>query len=288
MSVPPLWKASVTVARERAADVAAVFELAPPKPQAVLIAEDPFGPNVTVEALYAEEPDAQLLARLVGSAVDVAPLPDQDWIRESQLGLHPVRAGRFFLYGAHDEGRVPAGVFPIRIEAGVAFGTGHHETTALCLEALSQLARRQRPEKILDLGCGTGVLAIAAAKLWRVPVLATDIDPVAVQVAKENARLNGVGSLVRAAMSDGLDHVAIRERAPFDLIVANILAAPLTRLAGGICEALTRNGVAVLSGLLRDQEIGVLGYYRARGLQLRRALRDGPWSALILQRSCSK
>jgi ribosomal protein L11 methyltransferase len=281
---PPLWKASVTVAKKRAGDVTALFELAPPKAQAVLIAEDPFGPDATVEALYDSEPDEVLLSRLVGGSVTVAPLPDRDWIRQSQIGLHPVRAGRFFLYGAHDAGRVPHGVIPICIEAGLAFGTGHHETTALCLKALLLSARHGRPRSVLDLGCGSGVLAIAAAKLWRLPVIATDIDPIAVEVARENCRSNGVGPLVRAAVADGLEHPAIRAGGTYELILANILASPLTRLAPALSAALARGGTAVLSGLLRSQETLVLSYYRTQGLVFRQALREGPWSALVLER----
>lgn len=284
-ATPPLWKASVTVAKERAPDLAALFELAPPSPQAVLIAEDPFGPNATVEALYDSPPDSDFLSRLAGLRVTAAPLPDQDWIRESQMGLPPVRAGRFFVYGAHDAGRVPTGVLPIRIEAGLAFGTGHHETTALCLIVLSQIARRKRPRRILDLGCGTGVLAIAAAMLWRRPVLATDIDPIAVAVACDNAHANGVAPLVEAVVADGLDHARIRARGPFDLVVANILAGPLTRLARDIARVLAPGGTLVLSGLLRNQENLVLGFYRPQGLVFRRAYRDGPWSALVLERA---
>jgi ribosomal protein L11 methyltransferase len=284
-SAPPLWKASIMLAKSRSADAVAVFELAPPKPQAVLISEDPFGSDAVVEALYDREPDAGLLSRLFDGTVTCAPLPDQDWIRQSQLGLAPVRTGRFFLYGTHDKGRVPYGAIPIRIEAGLAFGTGHHETTALCLKALSDIARASRPAKILDLGCGTGVLAIAAAKLWHRPVTATDIDPVAVDVARGNARSNATGPFIRAAAADGLDHPAIREAKPFDLILANILARPLTHLAPAVVRALAPGGTAVLSGLLRNQEELVLSYYRALGLVLRRTLRQGPWSALVITRA---
>jgi len=281
---PPLWKAAVTVEKHRSADIAAVFELAPPVPQAVLIAEDPFGPDSIVEALYQEPPDTSLLSRLVGQSVSVEPLPDQDWIRQSQLGLPPVRAGRFFLYGAHDSGRVPAGVIPIRIEAGLAFGTGHHETTTLCLEAITLVARRRRPRRILDLGCGTGVLAIAAAKLWRRRVLASDVDPVATEVARDNARMNGAGPIVRVTVAEGLNSPAIRAHAPYDLILANILAGPLRKLAPALSGALAQGGAAVLSGLLRDQEHSVSSSYRAQGLMFRQALRKGPWSALVLER----
>ncbi|HEX3485239.1 MAG TPA: 50S ribosomal protein L11 methyltransferase [Micropepsaceae bacterium] len=284
-SSPPLWKASAAVAKEVAADIAALIELTPPRPQAVLIVEDPFSPQGAVEALYDIIPDAGFLSRLTGHEVSVAPLPDQDWIRLSQQGLPPVRAGRFFVYGAHDAGEVPPGVIPIRIEAGLAFGTGHHETTALCLTALTDIARNdRRPRAILDLGCGTGVLAIAATKLWHCHVLATDIDAVAVEVARENARANESAPLVHAAVADGFTHPAIRSAAPFDLICANILAGPLCRLAPDLSAALARGGTAVLSGLLRDQEKAVLSFYRPHGLVLRRIYRDGPWSALVLER----
>jgi ribosomal protein L11 methyltransferase len=272
------------VPKALSSDVAALFELSPPAPQAVLIAEDPFGPDAIVEALYNSKADADFLSRLTGHDVVVAPLPDQDWIKQSQEGLAPVRAGRFFLYGAHDAGAVPSGVIPIRIEAGLAFGTGHHETTALCLQALSRLAKQRRFDHVLDLGCGTGVLAMAAAKLWRQIVLATDIDPVAVEVARENARANRVAPLVRATLADGLTHPAIARMAPFDLILANILAMPLAQLAPALSAGVAPRGIAVLSGLLRNQENFVLSFYRAQGFKLREALRDGPWSALVLER----
>src|SRR5690348_4892947 len=199
---PPLWKAHVTLAKELAADVSAALELAPPTPSAVLIHEEPFKPDATVEALYPEPPDAGFLSQLTGHTITVEPLPDQDWIKLSQEGLPPVRAGRFFVYGAHDAGQVPPGIIPIRIEAGMAFGTGHHETTALCLGVLSEIARRRRSKNVLDLGCGTGVLAIGAAKLWKRRVLASDVDAVAVEITRENAYANAVAPLVQAVPAD--------------------------------------------------------------------------------------
>ncbi len=261
--------------------MASLLELAS-GPQAVLIAEEPFGTDATVEALYTEEPDAAWLTRIAGCAILVEPLPDQDWIKHSQEGLPPVRAGRFFVYGAHDAGQVPAGVIPMRIEAGMAFGTGHHETTALCLAALSDLARARRYRHMLDLGCGTGLIAIGAAKLWKRPVLASDIDPVAIEVTKENARGNGAGPLVRAVVADGLINPVLAASAPYDLIVANILAGPLTRLAPQIVGALAPGGTLILSGLLHNQEDLVLSFYHR--LQLRERYREGPWSALVLMK----
>jgi ribosomal protein L11 methyltransferase len=281
---PPLWKASVTLSKSEAPNVAALFELTPPKAQAVLIAEEPFKDQATVEALYGAMPDGDLLSQLAGRDVYMALLPDTDWIKLSQEGLPPVRAGRFFVYGAHDAGEVPRAVIAVRIEAGLAFGTGHHETTALCLSVMTELAKRRRFADVLDLGCGTGVLAIAAAKLWRARVMASDIDPTATFVARENARDNGEHPRIGVATAEGLFLPAIAQRAPFDLIVANILAAPLTHLAPQIARALAARGVAILSGLLTWQENLVLSFYRPHGLVLRTRRRDGPWSALVLER----
>jgi len=281
MTNPPLWKAWVTLTKSEAPDMASLLELAS-EPQAVLIAEEPFGPSATVEALYTEEPDAAYLSGIAGHPIAVEPLPDQDWIRLSQQGLPPVRAGRFFVYGAHDQGKVPAGVIPIRIEAGLAFGTGHHETTALCLSVLSDIAHRPF-RNVLDLGSGTGLLAIGAAKLWRRPVLASDIDPVAVEVTDENARANGVAPLVRAVVADGLVHPTLSASAPYDLIIANILAGPLTRLAPQIVGALKPGGLLVLSGLLHNQEAMIQSFYHR--LRFLGRHRDGPWSALVMEKA---
>ncbi len=282
MTNPPLWKASIASAKAEAADIAAALELEG-SAQAVLIAEEPFADGAVVEALYTEPPDAAFLSRVAGQAVTVEPLPDQDWIRLSQQGLPPVRAGRFFVYGAHDAGKVPHGVIPMKIEAAMAFGTGHHETTALCLAVLSDLARGQAAfRNVLDLGTGTGLLAIGAAKLWKKRVLASDIDPVAVEVTRENARANGVAPWVLAAVADGLDNPLLKNGAPYDLIVANILAGPLTRLAPSITRALAPGGTLLLSGLLRNQELLVTSFYPRLRLIDRR--RMGPWSALVFER----
>jgi ribosomal protein L11 methyltransferase len=277
----------VSSTKAEAQDIAAAFELGT-EPQAILIHEEPFEDAATVEALYVDMPDDALLTRLAGKPVDVGLLPDVDWIKLSQEGLPPVRAGRFFVYGAHDAGTVPHGVIPIKIEAGLAFGTGHHETTALCLHVLSDLSKRRRFANVLDLGCGTGLLAIGAAKLWRRSVLASDIDPVAVEVTKENARANGETPLIRALTADGLDHPALAGQAPYDLIIANILAGPLTRLAPAIARALSPGGMLVLSGLLQWQENLVLSFYRPHGLQWRNARREGVWSALTLERPLAR
>jgi ribosomal protein L11 methyltransferase len=276
-----LWKASAALTKGEAADVAAALEL-DGSAQAVLIVEEPFADGAVVEALYTEAPDAGYLSRITGRAITVEPLPDQDWIRLSQEGLPPVRAGRFFVYGAHDAGAVPHGVIPIRIEAGLAFGTGHHETTALCLFVLSDLARQRSFRNVLDLGTGTGLLAIGAARLWKRRVLASDIDPVAVEVARDNAIANDTGPLIRAVVADGLANPVLSRAAPYDLLIANILAGPLTRLAPDIIRALAPGSLLVLSGLLTNQEKLVASFYRdLRFLGVRRM---GPWSALIFER----
>lgn len=281
---PPLWKASVVLKKAEAPDVVALLEITPPMPQAVLSAEEPFKDECTVEALYNVMPDGDLLSKLAGKDVHIALLPDVDWIKLSEQGLPPVRAGRFFVYGAHDKGHVPPGVIPIRIEAGMAFGTGHHETTALCLSVMSDLAKRRRFHHVLDLGCGTGLLAIGAAKLWRERVTASDIDPEAVAVSRENAAANGEGPRVTAIVADGPTHPLIARAAPFDLIVANILAGPLTRLAPAVAQVVAPGGTVVLSGLLTWQENLVVAFYRPHGLILRATRRDGPWSALVMER----
>jgi ribosomal protein L11 methyltransferase len=283
-AAPPHWKASLVVAKAEAGDISAAFELGT-SPQAVLIHEEPFKADAVVEALYTEMPDGDLLSKLAGREVHIQLLPDTDWIKLSQQGLPPVRAGRFFVYGAHDAGTVPPGVIPIRIEAGMAFGTGHHETTSLCLAALSDLSKRRRYENVLDLGCGTGLLAIGAAKLWRKKVLASDIDPTAVEITRENAIANGESTLIHAITADGLASPALAAKAPYDLIIANILASPLTQLAPSIAHSLGKGGALILSGLLTWQENLVLSFYRPFGLILRETRRDGPWTALVLEAS---
>jgi ribosomal protein L11 methyltransferase len=282
MTNPPLWKASVALTKAEAADVSAALEL-DGSAQAVLIVEEPFADGAVVEALYIDPPDAEYLSRIIGREMTVEPLPDQDWIRLSQEGLPPVRAGRFFVYGAHDAGQVPHGVIPIKIEAGLAFGTGHHETTALCLEALSDLARERAFRNVLDLGTGTGLLAIGAVKLWKRRVMASDIDPVAVQVARDNAVANDAGPWVAAAVADGLASPILSRAAPYDLLIANILAGPLTRLAPEIIKSLSPGAVLLLSGLLTNQEKLVTSFYRE--LRFVGARRSGPWSALVLEKS---
>ncbi len=213
------------------------------------------------------------------------PLTDQDWVAMSLAGLPPVRAGRFRLRGGHN---APAagGTIDILIEAGQAFGTGHHGTTQGCLLALDGLAKTVRPQtrlRVLDVGAGSGALAIAAAKAFRSPVAATEIDPLSAAVARDNVRLNGVADRVSVLTAAGLDHADLRG-ARFDLILANILAGPLIRLAPALTRAAAPHARLVLSGLLISQQRGVLGAYRSRGWRLHARRRLDGWATLTLTR----
>jgi ribosomal protein L11 methyltransferase len=200
----------------------------------------------------------------------------------SLSGLPPVRAGRFFVYGAHDQGLVPPNAVNLRIEAGAAFGTGHHGTTEGCLSAFDRLLKARRFERVLDVGCGTGVLAIAAARTGSRVALGTDIDKPSVRIANENAALNQANA--RFVHASGLSASIVRDEGPFDLVFANILAPPLVALAQDIKSALKPGGMAILSGLLRTQERRVLAAYASRGFRLvRRLLRDA-WATLSLIR----
>ena len=189
----------------------------------------------SVEVFFGFEPDHEGLRDLVAAAagdeaaslVEFGVTSQQDWVANSLAGLAPVRAGRFLVHGAHDRGKVRANDIAIQIEAGLAFGTGHHGTTRGCLLHLDRLLKRRRPQRVLDVGCGAGVLAIAAAKALKRRVWLGDIDPVAVQVANENIRLNGVAEFARALVSRGVENRFLREGLPYDTVFANILAKPL-------------------------------------------------------------
>jgi ribosomal protein L11 methyltransferase len=206
----------------------------------------------------------------------------KDWVAASLAGLKPVEAGRFTVHGAHDRARVAPNRIGIEIEAALAFGTGHHGTTRGCLLALDWIGKRRRPKRVLDIGTGTGVLAIAAAKALRCPVLASDIDPEAVAIARANARLNAISPLVTSLRAKGLAGLRFRQTAPFDLVFANILLAPLKALAGPLRPLLAAGAHVVLSGLLADQENAALAAYRAQGLRLVRRIPLGEWVTLIL------
>jgi ribosomal protein L11 methyltransferase len=214
----------------------------------------------------------------------VARLMPRDWVSENQQSFPPLRVGRFFIHGSHIAGAVPAGAIGLLIDAATAFGTGEHVTTRGCLMALDGLAKRRRFRHPLDMGTGTGVLAMAAAKIWECHALACDIDAGSVEVARANAWVNHVARRVRLIRSDGYRHPAVRRGRPFDLILANILARPLARMSGDLARHLAPGGVAVLSGLLARQAPLVLAAHRVRGLTLRRRIDIAGWTTLVLDR----
>lgn len=217
-----------------------------------------------------------------GLVVTVEKLADADWLAMSLSGLPPVEAGRFFVYGAHDQGRVPPNRVNLKIDAGAAFGTGHHGTTVGCLIAFDELLKKERFERVLDVGCGTGVLAIAAARTGSKVAVGTDIDAPSVRIANENAKLNMADA--RFVHASGLNDRKVRGHGPYDLVFANILAPPLVALSQDIKEALHIGGVAILSGLLRTQERRVTAAYLSRGFVLERRIHRDAWSALVLRR----
>jgi ribosomal protein L11 methyltransferase len=259
--------------------------------QAAIAAFEQPGGRWDVSMHFAEPTDQVLVRELVGNAageeiaqgVAFDTVEAKDWVRASLEDLVPVPAGRFIVHGQHDRWRVPSNKISIEIEAALAFGTGHHGTTRGCLLLLDHVLKAYYPRRVLDLGTGTGVLAIAAAKALHRAVLASDIDPSAVRVARENARLNQTGHLVQAICATGFSAPQFAERGPFDLVLANILANPLRQLATPMARHLAPSALVILSGLLTHQAAGVAAAYRARGLVPVRHLKIEGWSSLLLR-----
>lgn len=237
-----------------------------------------------VEAFFAVEPDEQALANQFGVPMRVIPIQDENWVARALDGLPPVETDRFFLYGSHDASTVPPNKIGLKIEASYAFGTGHHGTTRGCLLALEHLVKRRSFDNALDLGCGTGVLGMAFARLLRRPVVATDIDPLATLKSVENARINRAGPNMRIETANGFRSQLIADNAPYDLIFANILAGPLMRLMPGIWRNTAPGGNVILSGILDEQALGICSIARSFGFKvLRRSALEG-WITLILQK----
>ena len=285
----PIWSAITTLpGAEAATTLGEALEAAEPAPYGVGVMEIEDGSGLfEVAAWFDSEPPGAALA-LAAAAFGARPfavseLGERDWVSEVQRELAPVSAGRFIVHGAHDRARAAGRRHALEIEAAMAFGTGHHGTTRGCLLAIHNLAKSGfRPRRIADIGAGTGVLAMAAASLWRAPALASDIDPVAAETARANATANRLGPWVRALRAPGFAHPALRAAAPHDLILANILANPLKRLAPPMRRHVSAGGVVVLSGILNEQAAGVEGVYRAWGFSRRRLTRDGDWTTLTL------
>jgi len=245
-----------------------------------------------VEVYFGFEPDEEGLRELVAAAAgeDAAALVEfgvtekKDWVANALAGLAPVRAGRFLVHGAHDRDKVKINDVGVEIEAGLAFGTGHHGTTRGCLLHFDRLLKRRRPSRVLDVGCGAGVLAIAAAKVLKDKVWLGDIDPIAVEVANENAQLNGVGEYCKAIVSRGVEARALRDAAPYDVVFANILAKPLRLLAPSLSGVIADGGEAIVSGLLYADVAGVLSAWSAQGFYLRERIDLEGWASLRLGR----
>ena len=245
-----------------------------------------------VELVFTEEPEIEALAAELERRCApfgfspgrplLAPVPEADWLAATAMQAEPIQVGRFFVHGRAEANAVPEGSLPLQIEAGLAFGSGEHATTRACLEALSSIHRR--PRRVLDLGCGSGILGIAAARLWAVPVLLVDNDPVAVRVAAENARLNGVDGRVRAALGDGWKASVLRRRGPYDLVLANLLADPLIEMAGKLARALAPGGRAILSGFVVRDVARVAAAHRRHQLRPVTLMEREPWAALVVRR----
>jgi ribosomal protein L11 methyltransferase len=266
------------------------LEALEPAPTGVGVFEVEDGKGIwEVGGYFLDAPDdidlALLSAAFGAGPFVVSEVPDQDWVAKVRRELPPVEAGRFFVYGSHDAALLPEGRIGLLIEAAMAFGTGHHGTTLGCLRAYDRLLDDgQRFDNVLDLGCGTAVLAMSAARMGAAHVLASDIDPVAVEVALANVKANGLVGRVSCVESIGFDSPVLRAGAPFDLIFANILKGPLIELAPDMAAHLAPGGRAILSGLLVEQADEIVEVYQGQGLALETREDLGEWSALTLRR----
>ncbi|XKM42125.1 50S ribosomal protein L11 methyltransferase [Rhizobium ruizarguesonis] len=241
-----------------------------------MMAEDEAEVQSRVEdALKASFPNARLEREVI---------PEIDWVVKSLEGLKPVRAGRFLVHGSHDRDKIRPGDIAIEIDAGQAFGTGHHGTTAGCLEVIDAVVRSRPVRNALDLGTGSGVLAIAVRKLRNIPVLATDIDPIATKVAAENVRRNGIASGIVIRTAPGFLSTAFSEHGPFDLIIANILARPLIRMAPKLATHLAPGGSVILSGILAGQRWKVIAAYSGARLRHVKTIWRNGWVTIHLDR----
>ncbi len=287
----PTWTALTTLPEQAPAQALSLaLESLDPAPTAVGVLEVEDGSGLwEVGSYFTERPNIAGLS-LLAAAHDakefaVSRVEDRDWVAQVQRELTPVEAGRFFVHGAHDADKVPQNAIPLRIEAAMAFGTGHHGTTKGCLLSMERLAKAGlMAERTADIGCGTGVLAMGAAALWRRQVIATDIDPVAVATAQENVRANGLAPWIRTGQAAGLRSPLLTEAGPLELILANILAKPLSRMAPEIAGAAAPGGVAILSGLLTWQAPGVEAVYAGFGFRRAHRMTIGEWTTLTLRR----
>jgi ribosomal protein L11 methyltransferase len=287
--MPTFTALTTLTGRDPAYALGEAMERLIPEPTGVGVFEVEDGSGLwEVGGYFEEAPDTAALAVLAKAmgAKDftVSELPETDWVAHVRRELAPVEAGRFFVYGSHDADKVPEDCEPLLIEAAMAFGTGHHGTTLGCLRALDRLAGEGfHGKNVVDIGCGTAVLAMAAARIWPEPVLASDIDEVAVEVAQANVDANNLSGRVTCVEAAGFDHPQLAEAAPFDLVFANILKGPLVALAPDMAGALQPAGYAILSGLLNEQADEVIEVYARSGINLVHRESIGDWTTLTLQ-----
>ncbi len=287
----PTFTALTTLADKQAAEtMAGMLENVTPEPYGVgvFVIEDGSG-MYEVGGYFLEQPDEVALALIAATTgarpFAVSEVPDKDWVAEVRRELAPIRAGRFFLYGSHDADKVPDDCIPMLIEAAMAFGTGHHGTTQGCLTALDNLAVAGfLPKKVADIGCGTAVLAMGAAKLWEIPIIASDIDEVATDTALANLTCNDLDGCVQVVTCAGFDHPRLRKESPYDLILANILKGPLIALAADMGKASSPAGYVILSGILNEQANEVSEKYEENQFTEVDRIIIGEWTTLILQR----
>ncbi len=286
----PMWRVAFEVPE---ALVPVFADMVEPHVDAVSTFELQEGGQWLIECTSYNEPDTSRIGMklaVLAAAHGIAepemtkePLASIDWVTQTYLSFPPITAGRFFIHGSHHKKPVPKGKMGLQIEAAMAFGSGEHATTQGCLRAISELAAKGRIKDALDMGCGSGILAFALAKLAHVPVIGVDIDELSIEIAQENAKLNRVHKLVKLYAANGYAAEAVRRHGKFDLIVANILARPLAKMSPSLRRHLQPGGTVILSGLLHRQEPLVINAHRAQGLRLVKRFRLGDWSTLVLK-----
>ncbi|KIC15490.1 MULTISPECIES: 50S ribosomal protein L11 methyltransferase [unclassified Leisingera] len=289
--MPTFTALTTLTAKAQAEALGEAMERLIPEPTGIGVFEMEDGSGLwEVGGYFTEAPDEAGLALLAAmheaKPFVVSEVPETDWVAHVRRELAPVEAGRFFVYGSHDADKLPADKIPLLIEAAMAFGTGHHGTTLGCLKALDHLLDEGfRGEKVADIGCGTAVLAMAAARVWDGTILASDIDEVAVEVAEANLKANGMEGQVTCLEAAGFDNPELQAQAPYDLIFANILKGPLVALAPDLTANLRPGGYAILSGILNEQADDVVSVYAQNGANLARRDEIGEWTTLLLRKA---
>ncbi|MGJ8628206.1 MAG: 50S ribosomal protein L11 methyltransferase [Sulfitobacter sp.] len=288
--MPTFTALTTLMGRDPAYALGDAMESLTPEPTGVGVFEVEDGSGLWEVGGYFEDAPDETALSVLAAAMGAKPfvvseLPETDWVAHVRRELAPVEAGRFFVYGSHDADKVPDDCEPLLIEAAMAFGTGHHGTTLGCLRALDRLAHDGfHGQNVVDIGCGTAVLAMAAARIWPENVLASDIDEVAVEVAAANVAANGLGGRVNCVEAAGFDHPDLAAAAPFDLVFANILKGPLVALAPDMAQAMQPGGYAILSGILNEQADDVIVVYAQSGINLIHRESIVEWTTLTLRK----